>query len=424
MQEALLHYIWKNALLEQKEYLADTGERIRIIHFGFHNTDAGPDFTEAKIGIEGTLWAGNVEIHTDASDWYRHRHQENPAYNNVILHVVMNGDTKCHTESGRTVPTISLQPDPFLDKKYRSLMESEKKIPCTEELKFLDHSLIRFWLSALAIERLSSRTQAIRSLLRSTNNNWEEAFYIQLARSIGLNINSLPFEMLARSIPIKILQKTQGNITCAEALFFGQAGFLDSDLSDNYFLVLKKEYEYLRKKHALVPMEKHLWKFLRSRPLNFPTIRIAQLAGLLNSKEHLFSQIMEIRELPALKDFLSCTVSPYWNNHYIFGTESYCTGKELGSNTKLSIIINTVVPFLYVFGEIKNSNILKDRALEWLEQIPSEKNQVLKNWSVAGIKARHAADSQALLELYHQYCVPKKCLDCQLGHLVLNTARK
>lgn len=419
MKEALIHYIWQNALLDQKEYLSDTGEQIKIHQQGTLNTDAGPDFTNAKLEIDGTLWVGNVEIHRQASDWYLHKHETNLAYNNVILHVVLFNDRECKNAEGRIIPTIAIEINPTLINKYNALMQSELNIPCSKSLKKLEPARAVFWLSALAIDRLALKTEAIQALLKSTNNSWEESFYIQLTRSLGLKINAVPFELFSKSLPLKILNQQPDNVLRAEALIYGQAGFLEGNSVDEYHASLKKEYTYHRNKYNLVPIENHLWKFLRSRPLNFPTIRLAQLSSLILKSTTVFSQILDFDLPNQVVDFFSCQVNEYWKNHYTFGKKSAYNEKKLGRNTIFSIIINTVIPFMFIYGEYKNNNTLKEKAINWLEQLPPENNQITRTWKELGVKPRHAADSQALIQLTNSYCRSKKCLSCQIGHLVL-----
>lgn len=419
MQETLLHYVWKHSLFDQKYYLADSGEQIKIIHPGQHNTDGGPDFTNARIKINDTTWAGNVEIHVKASDWHNHRHQENPAYDNTILHVVDHMDKGCVTSSGRKVPTISLHFDRSLLIRYNQLMLSNNEIRCTESLSDLDLSLVPFWLSALAVDRLRQKTQAIREVFSKAGNSWEEAFYIHLARSFGLKINAVPFELLAKMTPLKIVAKHAGSLFQLEALFFGQAGFLNDEPEDVYHHQLKDEYTYLKKLHSLKSLEKYLWKFMRLRPSNFPTIRIAEFCALIYGSQGLFSRIIGCENLPDLHDLLNSEVSEYWKEHYVFGKNAKRQKKNLGADAKNLLIINSIVPFTFVYGDNKNNEVLKEKAVRFLEALTAEKNNIIKEWDKLGVSARHAADSQALLQLKQNYCIPGKCLDCQIGNLIL-----
>lgn len=419
MQEALLQYIWKNSLFQQDRCITDTGEVVTILDTGMHNSDGGPDFTNARIEINGTIWAGNVEVHVNASDWYAHKHHTDRAYNNVILHAVARTDKECLNAAGRQVPCLNLQYDKRIERKYRKLITNPTSIHCCNDLHKLDRTLISFWLSALAIERLQSKTSAVKELLSSTKNNWEEAFYIYTAHSFGLKINTLPFELIAKSISIKILSLHSNNLAQLEALFFGQAGFLEGDASDEYQESLKKEYNYLKAKYRLKPIENHLWKFLRLRPTNFPTIRIAQFCSLIYRSKHLFSRTIECYTPEQLISLYHCGVSEYWKNHYTFGNPSKSTEKVIGKETINTLIINTIIPFMFIYGGQKNDAALCEKAVRLLELLPSEINRLTRTWTEHGIHPRNAAESQALIQLSTGYCEIKRCIECQIGHLVL-----
>ena len=419
MQEALLQYVWRHALWEMTEFTADTGETIRIHHTGIHNTDAGPDFVQAKIEVDGMMWAGNVEIHVKASDWYTHKHDSDPAYNNVILHAVACNDSVCRNEAGRIVPTIVFTAPAALQEKYHSLVKSEDRIACAAYVNKTDPSHIHFWLGALSLERLVCKAGQVNRILQSTANNWEESFYIQLLISFGSTINALPFELLARSLPLKILRQQPEKRLHSEALLFGQAGFLESDPADSYQAQLRDEYSYLRTKYRLKPIEKHLWKFLRSRPLNFPTIRLAQISSVLCRSRSLFSFITEFQTVKDAVDFFSCNVNEYWKNHYTFGSKSAFSEKNLGRQTLYSILINAVIPFMFLYGEHKNKSVYKGKAISWLEQIRPENNRIVRMWQNLGIHVCNAAESQALIQLTCHYCDNRKCLECRFGYRIL-----
>ncbi len=422
MQEALIHYIWRNSLFDKNEFIADTGEKISIVETGMHNSDGGPDFTNARIRINDTLWAGNVEIHKKTSDWNHHKHHTDAAYDNVVLHVSIENNNACINSQGRRIPSIQISFDPEIEERYKHLIADDSFIPCHKSLSTLNTSLIYFWLSALTIERLSEKTASIQELLKSTKNNWEEAYYINLARSFGLKINALPFELLTKATPLKITTKHRHSLFELEALFFGQAGFLQKPLLDDYHESLYKEYQYLKQKYALKEIEVHLWKYLRLRPSNFPTIRIAQFCSLIYKTHRLFSNTMESQTSEELLETYSCSVSNYWKNHYKFGKEAEFKNKPIGLSTRMSLIINTIIPFMFTYGNHKNREQLKEKAIHLLEMIPAEKNKIIDKWSEYQVKCRHAGDSQALLQLTNRYCSHKQCLDCQIGNLVLRNS--
>jgi len=420
MQEVLLHFIWGNNLIRKKTFKADTGEKITIIEPGIQNFDGGPDFTNARIRIDDTTWAGNVEIHVDTCDWYHHKHHTDSAYDNVILHVAAKGDRPCFNSAGRQVPCILIMTPKKIEGRYTELLGSHDTIPCSMQLVKIDRSRKLFWMQALTVKRLENKSRSIRELLEYTRNSWEDAFFIHLARNFGLKINTVPFELLAKSIPLKYLNSKPGDLFRTEAILFGQAGFLKGKSQDDYHSGLKKEYDYLTKKYGLKPIDAHVWKFLRLRPSNFPTIRIAQLSYLISANTNLFSRTIDAGNMEQLYKLYSCEVSDYWKTHYNFRKITPVKEKNLGKYSINNLIINTIIPFLFVYGNLKNNQHIKDFAFSLLEGLPAENNKVTRQWKEAGFRISNAADSQALIELSEQYCSRKHCLDCQLGHMILS----
>ena len=419
MQEALLQYIWKHSLFTTKIYKADTGESVIIENTGSYNTDGGPDFSNARILIDNTLWAGNIEIHLKTSDWSKHGHQRNAAYNNVILHVSNLIDSECKTANDRRVPCIELKYDNTIEDKYSALLKEDKIISCYKSLPKLDTSLISFWLSALSVERLLEKTAIIKELLDFTKNHWEEAFYIHLAKSFGLKVNSVPMELLAKSTPLKILARHSSNLFQLEALIFGQAGFLTENASDEYQASLKKEYEYLSNKYQLKKIDQHLWQFLRLRPANFPTVRLAEFCSLINKSKGLLSLTFDCESLKDLQKLFRSEPGEYWKTHYVFGKATKFSKKSLGLRSINSFIINTVLPFMFTYARLKNIDDLQEKSLAFLEQIPPEENHIIEEWKNVGIHSKSAVESQAILQLTTKYCKSKRCLDCQIGTLIL-----
>jgi hypothetical protein len=420
MQEALLQYIWKQSLFENIDYTSDSGEKIQILFPGTINTDGGPDFINAKISIDDTIWAGNVEIHIKSSDWEKHGHNKNAAYNNVILHVADSIDSKCINKNGRRIPSIALKYDSSIEYRYKYLLKQERRIACSDSLSKIDKSLISFWFSALAIERLYDKTSYIKDLYHTTENNWEETYYIHLSRSFGSKINSTPFELLTKSTSLTILAKHCNNLFQLEAILFGQAGFLDEEPRDDYHAKLKDEYTFIKNKYRLKGIDVHLWKFLRLRPLNFPTIRLAEFSNLIYKSRSLLSRTLECEKIEEIQELYDCSASNYWKNHYTFGKESKQKKKSTGLSSINGFIINSVIPFMFVYGEYKNNEKLKERSVRLLEQLSAEKNNISEEWINYGIKPHHAAESQALLQLTNHYCKNKRCLECQIGHLILS----
>jgi hypothetical protein len=399
-------------------------EEIELIKQGITNTDAGPDFFNAQIKIGKTKWAGNVEMHINASDWEKHAHQHDAAYNNVILHVVFNADKIIRRTSGEVIPTLELKNkfDNKIYKNYQNFKSSKDWIPCEKQIKSVPSIIINSTIDKLLLERLERKSISIINSLKLNNNNWEETFYQQLARNFGFKINAEPFELLAKSLPSLILAKHKNSMFPIEALLFGQAGLLNEHFNDKYLRDLQNEYLYLKQKFKLISIDKHLWKFLRLRPVNFPTIRIAQLSGLIYNSFHLFSKIIETDNIETLKSFMNTDVSEYWQTHYIFDKLSPLKAKQLGEESINGIIVNTIVPFLFVYGKQKNEEKYIDRALKFLEQIPGEHNAIIKKWELLKMPVKTAYSTQALLQLKNEYCNDKKCLNCAIGNELIKNS--
>lgn len=419
ISEEFIQFIWKNRLFEDSSLKTTEHEKLEILETGVQNFNAGPDFLNARVKIGNTLWAGNIEIHINSSDWHKHEHGRDKAYSNVILHVVVNHDMEIYRSESEKIPTIKINYKPKLFDNYLQLVDAEKWIPCQSEINKVDNFFVTHWISKLTIERLENKANSIKEQLLENNNHWEEVFYRQIARNFGYKINAEPFEWLAKSLPINIIAKHKNNISQIEALLFGQAGFLEKELEDDYFKMLKKEYDFLKHKYRLKPLQEHLWKFLRLRPLNFPTVRIAQFAQLINQSSGLFSKILESKEIKSIHSLLEVSTSEYWQSNYSFSSKSKPMNKKLGAATKNSIIINTIVPFLFVYGELKDNQYYKNKSIEYLEQTQPESNSTISKWEKIGIMAENAYITQALLQLKNMYCDKKKCLNCLIGNKII-----
>ncbi len=416
MTEDFLHYVWKYKAFNLSGLKTLEGETIQIIKTGEHNQDEGPDFFNTRLKIGTTTWAGNIEIHLKSSDWRKHLHNNNGNYNNLILHLVYENDEDiAHT--GKPVATAELKTliDKNLLNKYNQLLYAKQWIPCANQLKTVSTFTLNNWLERLLIERLERKAKTISSLLELNKNNLEETFYINLARNFGMKVNAVPFELLAKSLPNSFLGKHKSSLFQVEALLFGQSGLLEKQFKDDYPNQLKKEYEFLQKKFSLQPIEAHLWKFLRLRPVNFPTVRIAQLASLIHNSSGLFSKIMEAQKVEELRKLLIAETSDYWNTHYVFDKASPMQKKNLGSVAIDNILINSIVPFMFVYAGYKGLEEYKDKAVAFLEQLGSEKNNIIERFTELGLKSLHASNSQSLLELKNEYCSFKKCLNCGIG---------
>ena len=421
MSEEFLHHVYKFKLFNQLGLATTNGLAVEIIKAGEHNKDAGPDFFNARIKVDNTLWAGNVEVHINSSDWEKHNHQSNKAYNNIILHVVYNDDRPLMDSRGEAVPTIEIKNliPQKLYSNYLNFKSNTDWIPCEKHFYAVPEVIVNSTLDRLLLERLERKSNAILNSLKLNNNNWEESFYQFLARNFGFNTNAVPFEILAKATPTATLAKHKNSLVQLEAILFGQAGFLEQHLDDNYLQLLQNEYTFLKKKYNLVPLDNHLWKFLRLRPVNFPTIRIAQFANLIFNSNHLFSKIMETDNLERLKSLINTDVSEYWQTHYMFDKLSTNKSKHFGDSAVNNIIINTVVPYLFVYGKLKDEQKYIERAITFLEQTKGESNSIINKWKLLNAPVKSAHSTQALLQLKKEYCDNKKCIDCTIGNYLL-----
>ena len=420
MTEDFLHYIWQRRLFLTEGNATVDGEPVETLHTGQSNMHAGPDFTDVRIRIGDTLWAGCVEIHLRSSDWERHGHHIDHAYNNVVLHVVYQHDADVYNANRQKIPVMELHFDARYFDNYHRLANSKERIACRNEPDKLDEFSLVAWIERLAVERLEQKSENILKTYRSSCNHWEETLYRQLARNFGFNLNALPFESLAKSLPLNILLKHRDHLPQLEALLFGQAGMLsDERITDDYYVELRKEYLYLQKKYALEPIDPFLWKYLRLRPINFPTLRIAQFAALMHRNDHLFSQIIEAKSVDAFDQIFDLQASAYWDTHYVFGKESPKRNKSLGKTAFHAILINTVAPFLFVYGKTRDKDDFCTRSVALLENLPPEKNSILTQWEEMGARNINAFASQALLQLTNEYCRFKRCLSCAIGNKIV-----
>jgi hypothetical protein len=416
MTEDFLHFIWKFGLFERTGMITNTGEEIQVISLGQHNTDAGPDFLNARVRVGQTVWAGNIEIHVRSTDWTDHRHHLDKSYDSVILHVVHHCNQRITRSSGEIIPEIELRFNPALYENYRYLVDQQGGLPCRDRIPRIDPFLLEMWLNSLVVERLQQKAKYIGDLLDHSRNNWDEAFYITLARSFGFGLNTLPFERLAKSVSLAVLSRFGNNQFKIEAMLLGQAGFLEEERPDSvYYTKLRREYKHQQHKYDLHPLEKHLWKFLRLRPVNFPTIRIAQFAALVAQTSGLFSWVKACRDFSELQSKFDIQASSFWDTHYTFDTAAPLRPKRLGTEAFQVVIINAVIPFLFVYGQRTGKTAYKDRAMEWLNRLPPEKNRVISRWNDLGIKPVSAFYSQGLLQMNAAYCSRKSCLACSVG---------
>ncbi|MGE0077336.1 MAG: DUF2851 family protein [Bacteroidales bacterium] len=420
MNEYLLHFIWKYKPFLFNGIKTNPNEVIEIIDPGEHNRNSGPDFFNAKIKIGNTLWVGNVEMHIDASDWYAHGHHTDKSYNNVILHVVVNNNRQAKTLSGIDIPTITVQYPTNLEENLNDITNSGSWIPCAKQLQGVNPITIKSWIEKMMVERLEQKTSAVTTSVSECGNSWEEAFYRSVVRCFGLKINAVPAELLAKTTPLKLLAKHKDNLFQLEAIMFGQAGLLNnSETEDEYQLSLKIEYNYLQRKLNLKPIDGAMWKFMRLRPPAFPTVRIAQLSMLIHKSSSLFSRIIEANNVKEIEGLLTVDTSEYWKTHYTFGNQSPVKEKHLGNQTIETIILNSVIPFMFAYSETRGKPELKEKSLTMLETLPPEKNSIINNFGIIGLNTLSSFESQALLHLKTNHCDLHKCIFCQIGASIL-----
>lgn len=416
MTEKLFQFIWQFRYFNQQHLTTLQEDSLKIIYPGSFNTNQGPDFLDGRILLGKQLWAGNIELHLQTSDWYKHKHQQDHNYCNVILHVVWQNDLeldKLH------LPTLELQPriSNLLLNKYRDMMDNSFFVPCENSLRQVSPLVWTSWIDRLLVERLHRKSEYILQLLKENKYSWEDTLWWMLARSFGLKVNEEVFEEIARSLPVRLLARHR-QMHQIEALLLGQAGLLHPDFEEAYPVMLWKEYKFLSGKYDLQPVNSKP-SFLRMRPFNFPTIRLAQLAMLICHSQHLFSTFREIKTVEEIRYLLNITANDYWHYHYCLDEKADYKPKTLGTKMIENIIINTIVPLLYTYGTYHKDQNMIDKVLKWLEDLPGEKNAIIKAWHNVGIPTKYAYESQALLELKKQYCNNKQCLNCAVGNAIL-----
>ncbi|MDO4948813.1 MAG: DUF2851 family protein [Bacteroidales bacterium] len=414
--EVLLHYVWKHKIFPLEELHTTSGEIVEVIDTGLSNENAGPDFFNAKIKINGTVWVGNVEIHENASDWFLHRHDVDVHYDNVILHVVKRANTVVTRADGSIIPQLELPVPSYVEDNYHELFITDTYPPCYRIVKTIPPLLTHNLIDAMQLERLQQKSNMLFNRVSHCNGNWEEAVFITLARNFGFGLNGDAFEIWANHIPLKAVDKHRDNLFQIEAFFFGQAGLLSTDSTDDYAVQLKKEYDYLAHKFQLQPMDPIHWRFARTRPNNSPHIRIAQLAYLYQHSNNLLSRIVEIKVPSDVPTLLSAKTSDYWLTHYSFGKKSVSVTKSLSKTAIHLIVINTITTILFAYGKHIGKDSLCEQALNMLTVLKPENNHITRMWAKAGLVAQHAGDSQALIQLKKEYCDHKKCLYCNLGY--------
>ncbi len=424
MDETFIQYIWKYQQFDHRDLRLTDGREFSILSPGIQNSDSGPDFTGARLRMDDMIWNGNVEVHIMSKDWYRHQHHLDPAYNNVILHVVwQNKGTSAVREEGSEIPTLELQhliPEELL-LNYDKLIRDSHIIPCSAHVEHIDHVYVFSMLDKVLADRLERKSGRVWKELERTEHDWEESTYRILMENFGFKKNAEPMIRLARHLPLKILKKYSDRTEQIESLLFGTAGFLNGNPSDAYHKHLQREYAFLKEKFKLpdAGLRREVWKFSKLRPPNFPTLRLSQLAQMISKIPSLFSDLIRENDIHSFLRNIRIRQSSYWVEHFDFGKKAKKSMPGLGIESLENLVINTFVPVLTAYGKSRDDQQYIDRALQYLQSIRPEHNRILKIWKSTGIMAKNAFDSQALIELYNEYCLKRKCAACNIGSVII-----
>lgn len=423
MNEDFLHYAWKFQKFDVSGFYTSTNEKLHIVNQGSHNLNSGPDFFNAQIELDNQLWAGNVEIHIKSSDWYAHAHETDPAYDNVILHVVWEHDVEVFRKDGSVIPTFVIQkhiPKNTLAQ-YQKLFSNEKKwINCESDFESVDDFIIENWLERLYFERLQKKEELILKELHDSQNHWESLLFRMLCKNFGLKVNGDSFFSIAKSIDFSVFKKCSQNSQDLEALLMGQAGLLEVDKEDGYFNDLKRNYEYIKHKFNLQNEDVINPKYFRLRPPNFPTIRLAQLAMLYKERTNLFSEINATNNMQDFYKLFNVCASKYWDNHYNFGVSSSNRKKHITKSFIDLLVINTIIPVKFCYARQQGWDVSED-ILKLASEISSEENSIVNKFNSLKNISRNAYQSQALLQLKNEYCDKNKCLQCSIGNSIIGS---
>lgn len=416
MNERFLYYLWENRLLTGR-LLTTAGQTVEVVNPGFRNTDSGPDYLEARILIGEQTWAGHVEIHVRTSDWNRHGHQTDKAYQNVVLHVVYE-----HDMAVNDIPVLELQGrfDTRLYDAYQRFVQAKRWIACERSIYQVQGFTMMGWLDRMAVERMEQKSEKVTKMLTASQFDWEDTLYRLLMRYFGMKVNNEAFECLANILPFKSLLKHADNLTQVEAMLLGCAGFLEGDFEEPYPLLLQREFKVMQAKFGLIVLPAERWKFLRMRPVNFPTVRLAQLAGMIHRHGCLFSKVKEARDIQEVKALFDVEASTYWDSHYRFSpATATAKPKRLGESMADVLVINAVVPLLFCYGKLHKEITVCEKAMGLLEKIPAEDNSIVRHFARCGAPSGNAMQTQGLLHLYNHYCRLKRCLECRVGNAIL-----
>ena len=423
MHEDFLHFIYKNRLWKNGTELLTDNTPFEIIETGIHNHDSGPDFFNAKIKIDNLIHVGNVEIHVNASDWHKHHHDNDHAYDNVILHIIYNYDCDITLQNGRTLPTWEISFPQTIFNRYSDFKNNEKPIACSDYIDLVDDIHITMWMEKMAVERLEHKSEHIEEILKFTNGNWNETLYITIARNFGFNTNALPFEQLAMRTPLNVMLHNSDNLFTLEAIIFGQAGML-AHANDEYSQKLATEYSFQQKKYGISPIPLSMWKRSKIHPSNSPEIRLAQFAAVMQNFQSIISDILNNKFTAST--FHNIMTSEYWKTHYSLDKQSAkCKQTKIGQQAIDTILINTIIPFSYIYGKTTDPNFNCEKIFDSMRAIKSESNRETRSFEgISKIKCENAMDSQAILNLKKNYCDHKKCLNCNIGFQIMKALNR
>lgn len=426
MQESFLHFIWRSGRFDQRQLLTTCGQSLAILRRGVYQGHAGPDFTGAHLRIGDTLWHGQVEMHLYASEWYRHKHQDDPSYEATVLHVVWEEDKPVFRADGTRIPCLELKSrvDHQLMGRYQKLIHDGNGIPCKFSLAEIPELTKRTMFDRVLIERLERKAAEVLHTYAQNKGDWEETAWQHLAAGLGAPVNSEPMLQVARSLPLRLIQRYRAQPKQIDALIFGQAGMLSEDMEEKYPAELYREYAFLRQKHQLEPIPLSRWKYLRMRPIAFPTLRLARLAAVAARYENALANILVSDNHQEWLNSLDVLVHPYWTRHFRFGMPSKVQIKTLGKSAGAGIVINVMAPILYAYGMERNESRYQEKALQTLYKLPFEHNHKTARWKPLPVPQKDAADSQAILELQSRYCTPRRCLHCAIGCHLIASFRK
>lgn len=421
MQEDFLHYLWKLKKFETLNLQTTKGEQVVIQNVGTHNYHTGPDFFNAQLIIAGQLWAGNVEIHIKSSDWYVHNHEVDPNYDNVILHVVWEHDTPVFRKDNSEIPTIQLKNyvSQVALNNYAKLFNSKQTwINCENSITNVNPFIVTNWLERLFFERLESKAKAIEAILKASNNNWEAVLFKLLAKNFGLKVNGDAFFSLANSFDFSVVRKQQSNLQGLEALFFGQAGLLDQDIQEAYYIALQKDYAFLKQKFKIDNTSVSPFQFFRLRPPNFPTIRLSQLANVYHLHQNVFSKVIASDSVADIYKLFSVSTSPFWESHYTFDKVSSARKKHITKSFVDLLLINTIIPLKFCYAKQQGKSI-EEEIVNLMQQLNPEKNGIVDKFASLKVVSESALESQAIIQLKNLYCDKNRCLKCAIGNTIL-----